>query len=87
MTGGGRPEKVWTAAAVQPTVFADVDNSMTIAQEEIFGPVLAIIPYDTKRTPSGSPTIRYTAWPAACGPRITQRPSRSRRRSGPARTR
>ena len=31
---------------VQPTVFADVDNSMRIAQEEIFGPVLAVIPYD-----------------------------------------
>lgn len=31
---------------VQPTVFADVDNSMTIAREEIFGPVLAMIPYD-----------------------------------------
>jgi aldehyde dehydrogenase (NAD+) len=33
---------------VQPTVFADVDNSMTIAQEEIFGPVLAVIPFDTE---------------------------------------
>jgi aldehyde dehydrogenase (NAD+) len=31
---------------VEPTVFADVDNKMTIAQEEIFGPVLAVIPYD-----------------------------------------
>ena len=31
---------------VRPTLFADVDNSMTIAQEEIFGPVLAVIPYD-----------------------------------------
>jgi acyl-CoA reductase-like NAD-dependent aldehyde dehydrogenase len=31
---------------IRPTVFADVDNSMTIAQEEIFGPVLSIIPYD-----------------------------------------
>ncbi len=30
---------------VKPTIFADVDNAMTIAQEEIFGPVLAIIPY------------------------------------------
>ena len=33
---------------VEPTVFANVDNRMTIAQEEIFGPVLAIIPYDTE---------------------------------------
>ena len=31
---------------VQPTIFADVDNSMRIAQEEIFGPVLCIIPVD-----------------------------------------
>ena len=33
---------------VEPTVFANVDNGMAIAQEEIFGPVLAIIPYDTE---------------------------------------
>lgn len=33
---------------VQPTVFADVDRSSTIAQEEIFGPVLSVIPYDTE---------------------------------------
>jgi aldehyde dehydrogenase (NAD+) len=32
---------------VKPTVFSDVRNDMTIAQEEIFGPVLSIIPYDT----------------------------------------
>jgi aldehyde dehydrogenase (NAD+) len=31
---------------IQPTVFADVDNGMRIAQEEIFGPVLCVIPYD-----------------------------------------
>jgi aldehyde dehydrogenase (NAD+) len=31
---------------VNPTLFTDVDNSMTIAQEEIFGPVLAVIPYE-----------------------------------------
>jgi acyl-CoA reductase-like NAD-dependent aldehyde dehydrogenase len=43
--GGGRPadrDKGWF---VQPTVFADVDPNHTIAQEEIFGPVLAVIPY------------------------------------------
>jgi aldehyde dehydrogenase (NAD+) len=48
VTGGGRPEGLESGWFVQPTVFADVDNSMTIAQEEIFGPVLAIIPYDTE---------------------------------------
>ncbi|CAN3126527.1 aldehyde dehydrogenase [Mycobacterium sp. smrl_JER01] len=46
VTGGGRPEGLDSGWFVQPTVFADVDNSMTIAQEEIFGPVLSVIPYE-----------------------------------------
>lgn len=46
VTGGGRPEGLDNGWFVQPTVFADVENSMTIAQEEIFGPVLAVIPYE-----------------------------------------
>lgn len=46
--GGGRPDGLDSGFFVQPTVFADVDNSMTIAQEEIFGPVLSIIAYDTE---------------------------------------
>lgn len=45
-TGGGRPEGIDAGWFVEPTVFVDVDNSMRIAQEEIFGPVLAVIPYD-----------------------------------------
>ncbi|MFT7023015.1 MAG: aldehyde dehydrogenase [Rhodococcus sp. (in: high G+C Gram-positive bacteria)] len=45
--GGGRPEGLSTGWYVEPTIFADVDNSMTIAREEIFGPVLAVIPYDS----------------------------------------
>jgi betaine-aldehyde dehydrogenase len=44
--GNGRPAGHDRGWYVQPTVFADVDNSMRIAQEEIFGPVLAVIPYD-----------------------------------------
>ena len=47
VAGGGRPDGVGTGFYVRPTVFADVDNKMTIAQEEIFGPVTAIIPYDS----------------------------------------
>ena len=43
--GGGRPEGLDRGFYVEPTIFADVDNAMTIAQEEIFGPVLSIIPY------------------------------------------
>jgi acyl-CoA reductase-like NAD-dependent aldehyde dehydrogenase len=43
--GGGRPEQFEKGWFVQPTVFADLDNKFTIAQEEIFGPVLSVIPY------------------------------------------
>lgn len=43
--GGGRPAGLDTGWFVEPTVFADVDNNQTIAQEEIFGPVLSVIPY------------------------------------------
>jgi len=43
--GGGRPKGFDRGWYVEPTVFSDVDNSMTIAQEEIFGPVLSVIPY------------------------------------------
>ncbi|WP_149823709.1 aldehyde dehydrogenase [Streptomyces tailanensis] len=45
-TGGARPDGLERGWFVQPTVFADVDNSSVIAQEEIFGPVLSLIPYD-----------------------------------------
>ncbi len=48
VAGGGRPAEPATGFYVEPTIFANVDNKMTIAQEEIFGPVLAIIPYDTE---------------------------------------
>jgi aldehyde dehydrogenase (NAD+) len=44
--GNGMPDGVSKGWYVQPTVFAGVDNRMRLAQEEIFGPVLAVIPYD-----------------------------------------
>jgi acyl-CoA reductase-like NAD-dependent aldehyde dehydrogenase len=44
--GPGKPEGRETGYYVKPTVFADVRNDMTIAQEEIFGPVLSIIPFE-----------------------------------------
>jgi aldehyde dehydrogenase (NAD+) len=44
--GGGRPSDLERGWYVKPTVFSSVDNSMRIAREEIFGPVLAVIPYD-----------------------------------------
>jgi aldehyde dehydrogenase (NAD+) len=43
--GGNRPAGLEKGWYVEPTLFVDVDNGMTIAQEEIFGPVLSVIPY------------------------------------------
>jgi len=43
--GGGRPRGQSTGWYVEPTLFVDVDNGMRIAREEIFGPVIALIPY------------------------------------------
>ena len=44
--GGGRPSHLDKGWYVEPTLFVDVDNSMTIAQEEIFGPVLVVTPFE-----------------------------------------
>lgn len=44
--GNGMPDGLSSGWYVRPTVFADVDNRMRIAQEEIFGPVLSVIPFD-----------------------------------------
>jgi len=46
--GTGRPEGFNRGFYVRPTVFADVSNDMTIAREEIFGPVLSILPFDSE---------------------------------------
>jgi aldehyde dehydrogenase (NAD+) len=46
VVGGGVPKHLPKGFFVEPTLFIDVDNKMTIAQEEIFGPVLAVIPYE-----------------------------------------
>ena len=49
VTGGaGRPNQLTKGYYVKPTVFGNVDNRMEIAQEEIFGPVLSIIPYNSE---------------------------------------
>ena len=45
--GPGKPQGLETGYFVKPTIFRDVDNDMTIAREEIFGPVLCMIPYST----------------------------------------
>jgi aldehyde dehydrogenase (NAD+) len=46
--GPGLPDGIDRGYYVRPTVFSDVSNDMTIAQQEIFGPVLVMIPYDTE---------------------------------------
>jgi acyl-CoA reductase-like NAD-dependent aldehyde dehydrogenase len=46
VTGGRRPADLSHGWYVEPTVFADADNSMRISREEIFGPVVAVIPYE-----------------------------------------
>jgi aldehyde dehydrogenase (NAD+) len=50
VTGGlGRPAGLTRGYFVRPTIFADVTNAMTIARKEIFGPVLAMIPYENEQ--------------------------------------
>jgi hypothetical protein len=46
--GSGRPEGLNRGYYVRPTVFANVTDDMTIAREEIFGPVLSILPYQSE---------------------------------------
>ena len=46
--GGGRPRGLDHGYYVNPALLADVDNRMRVAQEEIFGPVMAMIPYDSE---------------------------------------
>jgi acyl-CoA reductase-like NAD-dependent aldehyde dehydrogenase len=48
VAGGRRPPHLPRGFFYEPTIFADVRNDMTIAQEEIFGPVLAVIPYESR---------------------------------------
>ena len=47
-TGGGRPKELERGYYIEPTVFGNVDNQSTIAREEIFGPVLSVIPADNE---------------------------------------
>jgi aldehyde dehydrogenase (NAD+) len=69
VAGGKRPAGLDRGWFVAPTVFADVDNSSVLAQEEIFGPVLAVIPYsdvdDAVRIANDSPYgLGGTVWSA-----------------------
>ena len=48
VTGGGRPDGLPEGAYYAPTILAGAKNSMRVAQEEIFGPVVVVIPFDTE---------------------------------------
>ncbi len=71
VTGGNRLDKgeYQHGWFLEPTVFTEVDPKMRIAQEEIFGPVVSIIPCDDLETPSKSPITSNTA----CRPRSTRK--------------
>ena len=48
VTGGGRPKDMNHGYFVEPTIFSNVDTDMTIAKEEIFGPVVSVMPYENE---------------------------------------
>ncbi len=56
ITGGSRIHEETGGYYMEPTVFSGVQETMTLAQEEVFGPVLGILPFDTEEERSGSPT-------------------------------
>ena len=71
---------------VNPTIYKNVDNSMRIAREEIFGPVLVAIPFDTERMRSALRTTLTSAWSEVCGHRMCLGRFVWRRRSKRARS-
>ena len=87
VTGGtDRPEGMESGYYVRPTVFGGVSNDMTIAQEEIFGPVLSILPYETEEeairiandTPYGLSSYVPVRRPRPCSQRRLPHPRRQR---------
>jgi len=66
-TGGRRLEG--SGFYYEPTIFVDVDNSMRVAQEEIFGPVLVVIPFDTEADAIRLANDTIYGLAAACGPK------------------
>jgi len=84
--GPGKPEGLERGYYVRPTVFGDVDNNMTIAREEIFGPVMSIIGYDDEEQAVRSPTTRPTGSPPMSMAPTPAMPARSRRGCAPARS-
>ena len=84
LTGGSRHGDA--GYFVEPTVITNTTPEMSIVREEIFGPVVVAAPFQTWTRSRPSPTTRTTAWVPESGPRTSPRPTRSPRRSGPARS-
>ena len=80
----GLPARVAKGNFVQPTVLTGVDNRMRVAQEEIFGPVVCLIPSTTRTRACGWPTTAATGWLPTSGPRTWARPTGWRAASRPA---
>ena len=81
--GGGRPRGLEHGYYVNPALLADVDNRMRVAQEEIFGPVMAMIPYDAEDE-AVRDRQRLDLRPVRLGMDGRPRPRRSRSRGGSA---
>ena len=65
---------------LEPTVFADVKDDMTIAREEIFGPVMAVLDFEDEDDVMAAPMTRSSVWrrgfsPAICPARTGSRPT------------
>ena len=82
--GGGRPADQPRGWFVEPTLFTGVDNSMTIAREEIFGPVLVVIPFEDDDD-AVQDRQRQRVRPGRCGGLELARPGPGRGRTGPHR--
>ena len=68
--GGGRQGD--RGYFVQPTILTNTNPDMKVVREEIFGPVVCAIPFNSPEEIVPSPTTRPTAWPRACSPRHLQ---------------
>ncbi len=82
LLGGARTLEETGGVYVEPTLFDGVDNAMKIAREEIFGPVLSVITFDSAEEAVAIANDTPTGWPLPCGPPIC--PRRTARRA-PAR--
>ncbi len=87
VTGGGRPAGLDVGYYVEPTILSGAEPNSTIAQEEVFGPVLTVLRYRTTTTPWPSRTTRNTGSPVRCGAKMWTAPSAWRAAFVPARSR